>query len=122
MRRKAAELLAKEDFLKKFAQCDDPNAAIALFAQNGVTVTAEDLKALVTILKAAQDNDGEIPDEIAEQVAGGAVDIGAIFNKTFDTAGAINELLMSIKAPLARIFKAFGLNINLDGDTAKKTN
>ena len=73
-------------------------------------------------MKAAQDNDGEIPDEIAEQVAGGAVDIGAIFNKTFDTAGAINGLLMSIKAPLAKIFKAFGLNINLDGDAAKKTN
>ena len=63
---KAAELLKTADFVKKVSECADTNSAIALYKENGVDVTAEDLLALGTLLKAVEDNDGEIPDEVAE--------------------------------------------------------
>lgn len=110
---KVAELLQKENFVKKFAECDDTNAAIALFAQNGANVTAEDLKAIGTLLKAAQDNDGEIPDEIAEQVAGG-VTFASVFTTSFKGIAALGNLFSSLEKPLMEVLKLFGVDIEAE--------
>lgn len=104
---KAAELLKNEDFVRKISKCDDPAAAIALYKENGVDVTAEDLLALGTLLKAMEDNDGEIPDEVAEQVAGGAVSIG----KVFEIIGGIGEFFKTIEEPLKKLLGTLGIKM-----------
>ena len=54
------------NIVTKVSACADQNAAIALFKENGADVTATDLANLGTLLKALNDNDGELPDEVAE--------------------------------------------------------
>lgn len=68
---KALELLKNEDFVKKVVACGDQNAVIELFKNNGATLTISELENLGQIMQAAKDNDGELPDELAEKVAGG---------------------------------------------------
>ena len=105
---KATELLKDEDFLKKFIAFDDADAVIALYKENGATITAEELKTIGTLLKNCEDDDGEIPDELAEQVASG----GAFDNIT-STVDIIKELFEGLKVPLNRAFELFGLEIEV---------
>lgn len=100
---KAAELLKDQDFFVKVSECGDKDAAIALFAEKGVTVTADDLADLGALLQAFRDNDGEIPDEVAEQVAGGAFDV----TKIGDLLGAFGTFLTSLQKPLNSLIKIF---------------
>lgn len=100
---KVAELLKNEDFVNKVSEVADQNAAIALFKENGVTVTATDLANLGTLMKAFKDNDGEIPDEVAEQVAGGAFDmknLGALL-------GAVGDFIKAMATPIDALIQIF---------------
>lgn len=100
---KAAELLKNEDFINKVSEVADQNAAIALFKENGVTVTAEDLAKFGTLFAALRDNDGELPDEIAEQVAGGAFDmknLGALL-------GAVGQFITAMAKPIDALIQIF---------------
>lgn len=101
---KAAELLQKEDFVIKVSEAADQNAAIAIFKENGVTVTAEELASLGTLLKALRDNDGELPDDVAEQVAGGSFDIKNLGS----LLGAIGEFMKSLETPINKLLELFG--------------
>ena len=73
---KLGNLLGSEDFCKQFAACADNEAAAKLFADNGFAITAEQVEALMTQIKAIGqklvDNDGELPEEDLEMIAGGA--------------------------------------------------
>lgn len=100
---KAAELLKDQDFFVKVSECGNKDAAIALFAEKGVTVTADELSDIGSLLKAFRDNDGEIPDEVAEQVAGGAMDI----TKIGDMLDAFGKFLSGLKEPLNSLIKIF---------------
>lgn len=77
---KVIELLKNEDFVKKVAACGDQNDVIELFKNNGVAITSTELENIGKTLQAAEDNDGELPDELAEKVAGG-------FSNGNDTGG-----------------------------------
>lgn len=100
---KAAELLQKEDFVRKVAECSGQDEVIALFKENGATVTAKDLATFATLFTALKDNDGELPDEIAEQVAGGAFDI-----KNLGTMlEAIGEFMKSLANPITKLIELF---------------
>ena len=100
---KAAELLTKEDFVAKVSACADQQAAIALFKENGADVTAEDLANLGTLIKAVQDNDGELPDEVAEQVAGGAFDMSNLGK----ILGAIGDFMKALENPITTLVSLF---------------
>ena len=73
---KLGNLLSSEDFCKQFAACADNEAAAKLFADNGFAITAEQVEALMTQIKAIGqklvDNDGELPEEDLEMIAGGS--------------------------------------------------
>lgn len=100
---KAAELLKDQDFIVKVSKCADQNAAIALFKENGADVTAEDLAKFGTLFAALRDNDGELPDEVAEQVAGGAFDmknLGALL-------GAVGDFIKAMATPIDALIKIF---------------
>ena len=105
---KAAELLQKEDFIIKVSEAADQNAAIAIFKENGVNVTAEDLAGLGKLFATLRDNDGELPDEFAEQVAGGAFDI-----KNLGTLlDAVGDFMKALATPINKLISIFG------GDTS----
>ena len=99
---KATELLNTEDFARKVSECADQQAAIALFKENGVNITAEELANLGELLKAFTENDGELPDEVAEQVAGGfeLSQLGSLL-------GAIGGLFSGLAKPITDIIKIF---------------
>lgn len=100
---KAAELLQKEDFIRKVSECSSQAEVIALFKDNGASVTTEDLATFGTLFTALKDNDGELPDEIAEQVAGGAFDIKNLGN----LLGAIGEFMKSLADPITKLIELF---------------
>lgn len=77
---KALKLLENKDFLEKLSAVKDKAAAIALFKDNGAPINDKDFETICAVIKAAASEDGEIPDELAEQVAGGAFDPVKFFN------------------------------------------
>ena len=93
-----------KDFVEKVYQCADQNAALALFKENGVPVTAEELAGLGSLIKAFNDNDGELPDEVAEQVAGGGFDM----NNLGKVIGAIGDFLKALENPINTLISIFG--------------
>ena len=79
---KLGALLSNEDFSKQFIACTENQAAVKLFADNGLAVTEGEAEALMAQVKAiAQkllDNNGELSEEDLEQIAGGAASTGVI--------------------------------------------
>lgn len=110
---KAAELLKNKDFVVKVSEAADQNAAIALFKENGVTVTATDLANLGTLLAALRDNDGELPGEVAEQVAGGAFDMKNLGS----LLGAIGEFMKALENPINKLIEIFNGDSSSSGGT-----
>lgn len=96
---KATELLTKEDFVAKVSACADQQATIVLFKENCVDVTAEDLANLGALLKSFNDNDDEIPDEVAEQVAGGSFDMSNLGK----ILGAVGDFLKALESPITTL-------------------
>ncbi len=100
---KAAKLLENQDFVLKLSKCNDKDAMLALFKDNGAEITLDELNQFGSLLKAVVDNDGELPDEIAEQVAGGAFDITRIG----ELLGAFGKFLSGMAEPLNTIISIF---------------
>ena len=100
---KATELLTKEDFVAKVSACADQQADIALFKVNGAPVTAEELANLGALIKAFNDNDGELPDEVAEQVAGGSFDMSNLGK----ILGAVGDFLKALESPITTLISIF---------------
>lgn len=74
-------------------------------------VTAEDLANLGTLLKAFNDNDGELPDEVAEQVAGVAFDISNLGK----ILGAIGDFMKALESPITTLISIFSGESNGGG-------
>ena len=100
---KAAKLFENQDFVLKLSECSDKDAMLALFKANGAEITLAELDQLGSLLKSFVDNDGELPDEIAEQVAGGKFEI----SKLGDLLGAFGDLLKGLGEPLGKIIGFF---------------
>ena len=97
---KALELLKNEDFAKKVAACGDQNAALELFKNNGAAITSTELENIGKSLQAAQDNDGELPDELAEKVAGGGFgDILKTIGEVITALGPLVDKIMALFQP-----------------------
>jgi len=68
-------LLRDEAFCQKLITVKTLEEAQTLFAENGVELTTEEIKALLQVIaKAAKmicDNDGELPEEMLDEVSGG---------------------------------------------------
>jgi len=71
MNRTISELLEQEEFCKALERCTNAEEALALFSQNGVETTAQELRELVSPPQGA-DGDGELDEDALETVAGGA--------------------------------------------------
>lgn len=92
---KAIELLKNEDFAKKVAACGDQNAALELFKNNGAAITSTELENIGKYLQAAKDSDGEIPDELAEKVAGG-IDLANVLTTIGGIISALGPMIQQI--------------------------
>lgn len=72
---KTKELFENPEFTEKFSQVASVAEAQALFKNYGVEITAEEFKAIAEIakgIKSGELEEGELPDDLAEKVAGGA--------------------------------------------------
>lgn len=61
------ELIKNEEFMKKLESAESPEEAVALFKENGVEVTVEELE------KIAKMGSGELDEEMLDDVAGGII-------------------------------------------------
>lgn len=73
---KLGALLSDESFRTAFLSCADKQAAVQLFADHGLTLTAKEVELLVlqikTIAQKLLDNNGELSEEDLEQINGGS--------------------------------------------------
>lgn len=67
---KLTELLSDKDFAKKVFTQDSPEKAQEILKENGVDMDAKTVFDMGNALIYMSKNDGELPDELAEQVAG----------------------------------------------------
>lgn len=66
-----SELLADQEFLKKVFSQETPEKAQAILNENGVDMDVKDVYIMGKALLYMGEHDGELPDELTEQVAGG---------------------------------------------------
>ena len=66
------QLLNSERFAKQLAECKTVEETLSLFAENGVKMTAEQLKGIITSLSAKMN--GELDDDSLDGVSGGNSD------------------------------------------------
>lgn len=72
---KTKEIFEDKAFTEKFSQVQSVEEAQELFKSYGIEVTAEEFKMIGEIakgIKSGELEEGELPDDLAEQVAGGA--------------------------------------------------
>ena len=94
---KATKLLENKEFVEKIAACKDQAAVMDLFKANGAELTDKEFATIGGIIKSAADDDGEIPDELAEQVAGGGLDnFGDILKTIGGVIAALGPLVDQI--------------------------
>lgn len=72
MEEKIKELVEDQEFVKKLLSCEEPEQVQKLFADNGVEISLEDVKALGKALAAMAESDGELSEDDLEAVAGGS--------------------------------------------------
>ena len=72
------ELLSDEGFMKKLFSQDTPEKAQEILKENGVDMPVEEVFIMGKTVLYMGEHDGELPDEFAEQVAGGALDLNAL--------------------------------------------
>ena len=70
MNEKLKALLGSEEFMAKVSGCETRETLLALFAENGVDMTPEELKAF---LKKLDEPECELSDDELENIAGGGV-------------------------------------------------
>lgn len=72
------ELLSDEGFMNKLFSQDTPEKAQEILKANGVDMPVEEVFVLGKTVLYMGEHDGELPDEFAEQVAGGALDLNSL--------------------------------------------
>ena len=82
--------------LAAVAACGDQNAALELFKNNGAAITSTELENIGKYLQAAKDSDGEIPDELAEKVAGGSIDLANVLTTIGGIIAALGPMIQQI--------------------------
>ena len=87
------ELLSNEEYVKGLVDLGSYEAASAKLAEDGVEVSAEDLKKLVLLFN--KKSAGELSDEELEEIAGGSFIIFAI---TMISIGVVAPVIGSILA------------------------
>lgn len=94
MEEKIDALLENKDFVSKLMSCKEAVSLKALFAENGIELTAEQCEAVIKSLSAAV-ADGELDDAALEEVAGGKISLKNILKKIIKgiTGGWMNSLL-----------------------------
>ena len=100
---KTQELFESQEFIEKFSKVESVSEAQALFQDYGVEITSEEFKMIGEIAKGIKNGEleeGELPDDLAEQVAGGA-SVGE-YIKGFATilygfAGIIDQVMKLFK-------------------------
>ena len=72
-----AVLFRSEEFCKQFLACPDKQTAVQLFADNGFSMTEEEVELMFllinTFTQKLLDNDGQLSEEDLEMVAGGGI-------------------------------------------------
>lgn len=68
------ELLSDEGFMKNLFSQETPEKAQKILKANGVDMPVEEVFIMGKTVLYIGEHDGELPDEFAEQVAGGALD------------------------------------------------
>ncbi len=72
------ELLSDESFMKNLFSQETPEKAQAILKENGVDMPVEEVFVMGKTVLYMGEHDGELPDEFAEQVAGGALDLNSL--------------------------------------------
>ena len=71
MEEKIKSLMSQQDFVDKMLACEEPEQVQALFAENDVELSLEEVKAIGQGLAAIAESDGELTEDDLESVAGG---------------------------------------------------
>ena len=72
MEEKIKEVLAKEGFVEKMLECEEPEQVQALFAAEGVELSLEDIKAVGQSLNMSLSEGDELDEDDLDAVAGGS--------------------------------------------------
>lgn len=72
MEEKMKKLVQDQEFMNKLLACEEPEQVQKLFADNGVEITLEEVKALGKALAGMAQSDGELSEDDLEGVAGGS--------------------------------------------------
>lgn len=86
MEEKIQKLVEDQEFVTKMLSCEEPEQVQKLFADNGVEVSLEEVKALGQSLATMAESDGELSEDDLEGVAGGSL-LGAV--STIISAGKL---------------------------------
>lgn len=73
MEEKIKALVEDQVFVNKTLSCQEPEQVQALFAENGVELSLEEVKAIGQGLAAMSESDGELNEDDLEGVAGGSL-------------------------------------------------
>lgn len=71
MEEKIKSLMSQQEFVDKLLACEEPEQVQALFAENDVELSLEEVKAIGQGLAAMSESDGELSEDDLEGVAGG---------------------------------------------------
>ena len=105
-----AVLFRSEEFCKQFLDCPDKQTAIQLFADNGFSMTEEEVEVMFLLVNTFSqkllDNDGQLSEEDLEMVAGGSIGMTLFGWVTGGIAGSvvgltIGSLLCLLIPPLS---------------------
>lgn len=73
MEEKIIKMVEDQEFVTKMLSCEEPEQVQKLFADNGVEITLEEVKAMGKALAAMSESDGELNEDDLEGVAGGSL-------------------------------------------------
>lgn len=122
---KTKEIFEDKEFTEKFAQVQSVEEAQALFKNYGIEITAEEFKMIGEIakgIKSGELEEGELPDDLAEKVAGGDAGVGDYIKGfaaiLYGFAGIIDQVIKLFKGDFdGDPFE----NITNDTETTKKS-
>lgn len=101
---KTKELFEDKGFAEKFAKVESIAEAQELFKSYGLEISAEEFQAIGEIakgIKIGELEEGELPDDLAEKVAGGAAGVGDYIKGfaaiLYGFAGIIDQVMKLFK-------------------------
>lgn len=101
---KTKELFEDKGFAEKFAKVESIAEAQELFKSYGLEISAEEFQAIGEIakgIKSGELEEGELPDDLAEKVAGGAAGVGDYIKGfaaiLYGFAGIIDQVMKLFK-------------------------